>query len=1290
MRISDQIHTAVHNFLDLLRGNRDLNERMATGSATAEELRALFDEYQKSYGAPPQWLTPPAWRNDQNQAHSPQDIGALIVAGATYLAGLPLALYGAASIGMELRQDLRMQLSVSQVLLNRLVLSVGDKYQMLYAGARKIHFKDDKLGLDFEVALVSRAEAPEFKDLGAGFMIDGMSFVVEDYFVDLDEITRSAFITLVAVHEYGERVFRDHHKATQLELAVARHMGMLDNYIEFLGSRELVKFRDVVLYRLKDMVEEQLKEGGIKVDNDAFRNGAVHENDASAMAAAEIIRRFQIPQEIIDRYEGVDNEELGVVEEKVGEWIKYITALEQTEAFYNRAVEDVKWAVSRAVDEDGADAKSVQLAIRLALFRILGVMQSEIDDGILDMSQLGEELQGRLLQTFLENLKGAVSVEVGSRAFAESVLSDPIFSLNAETRTKMAKADYGIWQALGLDLKLVEDGDDRSTEDEESSDAEETRANQAVIEAARRNAWTAAMGAGASLEDQGRVLKAYSEILKEYQELKRYVNDGLESIKTKQYEVAGRYVDVHDFAYGLSIQIRRTVSDFINKSRENNVGRFGDFDEERANLMAGLIQAQVDAALPEIWKAQSRTAGLHVAFDKVRAELQVDARQLFLEFCPVSLEGEPPEVVGRLRYLNSHYSGAGPAKMAEVFDAVWDTWGYNRGEPRNIPPFIQWISNLAKDAVVSEVFAINIIKGLLECADAPSFSDRYLLAVFLEQIDDGSLDGVIIRQRSFVIRQLQRITNGEPQLLIKAALASEAFWAIIERTYIGCIKSVFNVLKKSAHVLGGFPQFLEGETPESIWQKLNMEEVFRNALTADKIEEDGVLDMLSRFSDMGFPYGAAPAEIGWNHLARLLASEERSWNVVGRELNLSLLRFTKRLLLHVDTHPEFLALTQHYVDIDAAKLRAEAVEELAKRRPEMSVEEIVQNIPQFTISVAGLINAWREVQESMEPKYEFDNLLEDVEALFGSANERKKLIGKLQLVDIIAKHLATPDVQELAAGLHYSKAQLDEARLMSQERLGYDRYTGWNTFDRWEAISRFNNEEPGYDWIRDRSHKELMRGYHKAIEHYAGLSDLSSDEINGELKTMVGDIFYFDLIRSDRIGQWFFTNTDVWRAARLYLKSAIQRGERFERVRDAFDYMARDVAESELFKSARFDRNMRHVIKILMRDYGGGGSSGSAQTPSGSPPAPQSPPPSTPSGSAAPAQVATDSVPETAVVAAQAVSDIIYVNQFPADALNYMAVPTNAMPISAPVLSGAAFMSPALTMGPMMMPAVML
>jgi len=249
--------------------------------------------------------------------------------------------------GIRLGQEQVLAQRLEQRLQQTLTLgSIADEFARVYEEATKREYQ--KHGMTFTYAEVSRRDMPYLIAIGsAGMRFGDMLFVVGDFFPDIDADTRSKVNEMIAVHEYGERVFNDHHEASQLEFAVAQADGFLEKYLEFLSDKYLLKFRDVAGHRMLPRLQEKMKRGAVKIkQSDDLPLQTVLAEDDSVRSARALRAGFQWPAELLARYGRDISRDAGTKEEeaKVQEWAKVITDNQQIGAQLSAAVDAVMLA----------------------------------------------------------------------------------------------------------------------------------------------------------------------------------------------------------------------------------------------------------------------------------------------------------------------------------------------------------------------------------------------------------------------------------------------------------------------------------------------------------------------------------------------------------------------------------------------------------------------------------------------------------------------------------------------------------------------------------------------------------------------------------------------------------------------------------------------------------------------------------------------------------------------------------------------------------------------------------
>lgn len=485
-----------------------------------------------------------------------------LAAGASQAIGLSTGMRMSLELNqrLELSQSMRLELTLTQALQS----SNADYYAGLYANAKKLRIRLESLGLDFEVALVSRLDLPEMMHLGsAGLMAYGFPFVMEDFFVDLGQEERDRFIQLVAVHEYGEVIFGNHHMASLLELAVAKHWGVLEGYLEFLESRYAAKFRDVALHRLRGPLLQGLKEENFDIPEEDL--AAESEwfppsgEEAQVLAARRVLEQYPVSDAVAERFEAAVRDDMKISEGELNEWVQYITALEQTRAFYAKAL------------QDAAEAKDA-LTLRLAVFRVLGVMAYEDEEGILGTALLEPELEEKLITQFWTDFKNRVTESQPSLA------ADPLWEAEPGYLYELACMDASIWRNLKLELKLLEWGDERKK-----------------IEKFRRRAWGYALKTARSMAGQEEAFRSYSKTIDWYEKLETELEGTIQQFKTRTRKKTPRgFLDRTDYEIAIREELLSEI--FGNETFEKAGGPAWGMIEE--------ILADREVFLPEVHRTR--------------------------------------------------------------------------------------------------------------------------------------------------------------------------------------------------------------------------------------------------------------------------------------------------------------------------------------------------------------------------------------------------------------------------------------------------------------------------------------------------------------------------------------------------------------------------------------------------------------------------------------------------------------------------------------------------------------
>jgi RNA polymerase sigma factor (sigma-70 family) len=182
--------------------------------------------------------------------------------------------------------------------LDRAVLKVWDAAAKRPDGIR--YFKNSNLGLDFKYAVFHRSDREGLSknesqlfgtmldDSGGAFSLysqeDGSYILLVDGDLFPDE-----FVDLIGIHEYGESVFQDHYKATQLEFEAARRLRKTSRYIQWLADNHPDKITNVfVVKNYFDYLPDTIKRDPAYKDlSDGWRQ------TPSGLAAEQLVRDLE-------------------------------------------------------------------------------------------------------------------------------------------------------------------------------------------------------------------------------------------------------------------------------------------------------------------------------------------------------------------------------------------------------------------------------------------------------------------------------------------------------------------------------------------------------------------------------------------------------------------------------------------------------------------------------------------------------------------------------------------------------------------------------------------------------------------------------------------------------------------------------------------------------------------------------------------------------------------------------------------------------------------------------------
>lgn len=289
--------------------------------------------------------------------------------------------------GMRLRLTIQTALQLTQQLQHR---SIDDEFRRVYQNAnmKTVNFA----GLEFSYASVSRKDLPYLVAIGSmGMSFEDMNFVVHDFFQmeQVPNVLRPHLEMIVAVHEYGELVFGDHHQASLLEFAVVQQLGILPEYLDFLYRDNKIKFRDVALNRMGASFRQSLESYGI--DGNALITSLSaspnNDTDASSKKRAEALKdSFRWPKGYESRYQNLWLENHHDVADRMQNWAKIVMTAEQVRGYMNKAAASAFSAAQAFLERDGEIGEAIKNA-ELAFYGDLKDLNDELQ-GVLDINEL--------------------------------------------------------------------------------------------------------------------------------------------------------------------------------------------------------------------------------------------------------------------------------------------------------------------------------------------------------------------------------------------------------------------------------------------------------------------------------------------------------------------------------------------------------------------------------------------------------------------------------------------------------------------------------------------------------------------------------------------------------------------------------------------------------------------------------------------------------------------------------------------------------------------------------------
>ncbi len=323
------------------------------------------------------------------------------------------------SMTLSLRHEQRLE----QKLEHSLQLALQEPYSgmcQIYAEAAKKTYA--KHGMQFEYASVKRSDVPYIVAFGSAGMCWGdMIFVVEDYFPDSDPEFirpgfREQFNELVAVHEFGERLWHNHHQASMLEFSVAQDEGILEEYLGFLKGRYLLKFRDVVFERMLPELRENL---GLREDINLHADDSEIDADDPCRRIAEKYRDgFSWPDDLYQTYAtelheyDLSNEEL----EKSEKWANAV----RTQALAERCLDDAGKELLKSFEKAFGKSGDVVVSFTTAtaaFYRKLDGLLTAIDENEDKFKQefLSDEILAATIERVQRNLEVSLVRAAGEK-----------------------------------------------------------------------------------------------------------------------------------------------------------------------------------------------------------------------------------------------------------------------------------------------------------------------------------------------------------------------------------------------------------------------------------------------------------------------------------------------------------------------------------------------------------------------------------------------------------------------------------------------------------------------------------------------------------------------------------------------------------------------------------------------------------------------------------------------------------------------------------------------------------
>lgn len=625
---------------------------------------------------------------------------------------------------LELRQTLELTLSLP---------AIFSEWDSIYGSAEKRVY--DKQGLQFEYAVVRRMEFPYMLAIGtAGLCANGRLFVMEDFFLDLPEGERSRIVELIAVHEYGERLFEDHHQASLLEFAIAQEEGFLGRYLEILQEKYFLKIRDISLHRMGEELREAIEGLGAKVQDIEKEEGVGEkevEGEGSARRASELRESFRWPADLRERFgeEALPADYEGLARSKIRDWASYIVASEQAIAYLNRAGEGAVRS-GLAARESGGDTEEILFQMEVAFYEVLEGLAREIEEDVFEEKHFVGDLVGRALQEVCESIKARVQ------------LDHPLFHRGFSNHLRIAKNE---WEIL---TEAREEGPDTDEHPDEVSLREERIALWREVKA---------RVASGEFKDEEAALHFLAEVTRSTKGVRRscrsdLLNGLIQQWEHDEWKHQRRFVSLESYLFYMEKQALYHLAEIASRERDNF-----------ARIPDQWIQVIVDRRILRLWKAVWEGFSPDDREGTVASEppVKIDVASARREFGrDLSLYLKPendPELLYR-RHLTALYESLGAAAgvKAKIYRFFLD--GELQGfvwKAANVRGYLNEIYRKVEGGEIPEEMVVSLLSDYWHWHDPPFRSEDVTTLAYLMLRYGLSWDQAVLFSRYDLINRLR-------------------------------------------------------------------------------------------------------------------------------------------------------------------------------------------------------------------------------------------------------------------------------------------------------------------------------------------------------------------------------------------------------------------------------------------------------------------------------------------------------------------------------------------------------